>query len=200
VARSELPGPVYSRRLDDALAFVADQFRHRVRKGTRVPYITHLLQVMVTVAEHGGDEDQLLAALLHDYLEDIRDAHRSVLEARFGERVTRMVEALSDSTTHPRPPWEQRKRAYVATLRVAGPDVKLVAAADKLHNAQSVLRDLRIEGPSTFDRFSASREQTLWYYRAVVEALGQGWNHPVQDELSTVVHALCSEAAAPVRA
>ncbi|MFW6050445.1 MAG: HD domain-containing protein [Myxococcota bacterium] len=194
MARSKLTIPLYSTRLDDALVFVADQFRHRVRKGTVVPYLTHLLQVMVTVAEHGGDEDQLVAALLHDYLEDIRGASRSLLAERWGERVAWLVEALSDSTTHPKPPWEQRKRAYVEQLRTAEPAVKLVSAADKLHNAASVLRDLQSAGPAVFERFTASREQTLWYYRAVTEALAHGWAHPLVDELDAVVGRLEHEA------
>lgn len=194
VSHAELP--LYGPRLDQALAFVADQFRHRVRKGTAVPYLTHLLQVMVMVAEHGGDEDQLLAALLHDYLEDIRGASRDLIAERWGERVASMVEELSDSTTHPRPPWTVRKRAYIERLRDAHPAVKLVGAADKLHNARSVLDGLRRMGSAVFDRFSASREQTLWYYRAVADALATGWEHALLDELLRVVDALEREAAA----
>ncbi|MFW5924794.1 MAG: HD domain-containing protein [Myxococcota bacterium] len=192
---SELPRPLYSERLDEALGFVADQFRYRIRKGTEVPYVTHLLQVMVTVAEHGGDEDQLLAALLHDYLEDIRGADRSLLAERWGERVTELVEALSDSAGHPRPSWEARKHAFVARIGAASPDVKLISAADKLHNAQSVLRDLRRVGAPVFDRFTASPTQTLWYYRAITDALGRGWAHPLLEELRAVVTELEQEAA-----
>lgn len=192
---SQRPGPLYSERLDEALAFVADQFRYRIRKGTEVPYVTHLLQVMVTVAEHGGDEDQLLAALLHDYLEDIRGASRSLLAERWGERVTELVEALSDSVGHPRPSWEARKHAFVARIGAAPADVKLISAADKLHNARSVLRDLRRVGAPVFDRFTASPAQTLWYYRAITDALGRDWAHPLLEELRAVVTELEQEAA-----
>ncbi len=180
----------YSVRVDEALAFVADEFRQKTRKGTDVPYLAHLLQVMVTVAEHGGDEEQLLAALLHDYLEDITDASAEVLERRFGARVRRLVEALSDSTSQPKPPWEERKQAYLARLRTESPDVKLVSAADKLHNATSVRRDYIAVGEAVFDRFTATREQTLWYYREVVDALGVGWSHPLLDELRIEVETL----------
>jgi GTP pyrophosphokinase len=145
---------------------------------------------MVLVAEHGGDEDQIVAALLHDYLEDIPGASASEIEARFGARVRRMVEALSDATTQPKPPWEERKKSYLAKLRGEPHDVKLISAADKLHNAQSVRRDFLVVGEAVFGRFTASRDQTLWYYRSVVEALGEGWSHPLLDRLRDEVDAL----------
>ena len=84
--------------MDEALAFVAAAFRHHIRKGSGAPYLSHLLQVAATVAEHGGDEEQIVAALCHDYLEDIRGAQRDELARRFGDRVARLVEGLSDST------------------------------------------------------------------------------------------------------
>ncbi len=173
----------YSPRLDDALAFAADAFRHRVRKGTEVPYLTHLLQVMVHVAEHGGDEDQLIAALLHDWIEDIPGADRAVLEARFGPRVADFVVALSDCFGHPKPPWEERKRDYIAKLATEPPELKLISAADKLHNARSMVRDLNAIGDTLWGRFTGNREQTLWYYREVLAALETGWSHPLLDEL-----------------
>jgi (p)ppGpp synthase/HD superfamily hydrolase len=187
--RSELPQPLYGPRVADALAFAANAFASRARKGSGVPYLTHLLQVMVTVGEHGGDEDQMIAAVLHDYLEDIAGATAAELEERFGERVTRLVIHLSDSTTAQptKPPWEERKRAYVEMLRTEGPELKLISAADKLHNATSIVRDFERLGPSVFDRFTASRDQTLWYYRAVLLALSHDFEHPVVEELRAVV-------------
>lgn len=182
------PGPsCYSPRLDDALALATDAFRHVVRKGSGVPYLTHLLQVMVTVGEHGGDEDQMIAAVLHDYLEDIEGATRDGLEARFGARVGGFVEALSDTVVRPKPPWKERKLAYIEVLRGKSADLKLVSAADKHHNASSILRDHGRVGDAVFERFTASKEQTLWYYRAVTAALGDGWSHPLHDELCEVV-------------
>lgn len=186
---------LYGERVADALAFAAEAFAARSRKGTTIPYLTHLLQVMVTVGENGGDEEQMIAAVLHDYLEDIRDATRDELEARYGARVATYVEKLNNSTTHPKPPWEARKRAYIAMLREEAPDLKLISVADKLHNATSIVRDFERHGESVFARFSASRDQTLWYYRAVVDALATGFDHPVVDELRATVarmHALAS--------
>lgn len=193
VRRSEAPGPCYSERLDEALRFAAEQFRFRVRKGSGVPYVTHLLQVCCTVGEFGGDEDQMIAAALHDYLEDIEGAKRELLVARFGERVARLVVGLSDSTTHPRPSWAERKERYIERLRREPPELKLISAADKLHNAQSILRDQVQMGDEVFERFSAEKAQTLWYYRAVVDALADGWDHVLVTELDALVdrmHAL----------
>lgn len=185
--RSEAPGPLYSERLDEALRFAAEQFRFRVRKGSGVPYVTHLLQVCCTVGEHGGDEDQMVAAVLHDYLEDVHGATVDELVTRFGPRVARLVSALSDSTTQPKPPWPERKQRYVAQLRVETPELKLISAADKLHNALCIVRDQRIMGDEVFERFSADKDQTLWYYRAVVDALGHRWEHVLLDELNDQV-------------
>ncbi|MCA9616206.1 MAG: HD domain-containing protein [Myxococcales bacterium] len=189
------PEPQYTARLDKALALAADAFRTHVRKGNGVPYLTHLLQVMVTVGEHGGDEDQMIAALLHDYLEDVEDADADALERQFGARVRRMVEALSDTTEHPKPPWEERKTRYLAHLASEPHEVKLVSAADKLHNARSTLRDVQREGDSTWSRFNASKEQSLWYYRSLVDALAEGWEHPLVEELRGVVEALHGASA-----
>lgn len=184
--------PRYSRKLDEALALAADAFRPRVRKQTEIPYLFHLLQVSVTVAEHGGDEEQLIAALLHDYLEDIDGANAEELEGRFGPRVTRLVLALSDAVASEgeKPPWEGRKRAYLDRVATEPPEVKLICAADKLHNARSIHRDLRSVGEQVWDRFKPSREQTLWYYRELVLRLGQDWNHPLLEELRREVQAL----------
>jgi (p)ppGpp synthase/HD superfamily hydrolase len=187
--------PLYSSRLDDALAFAADAFRGKRRKGSDVPYLTHLLQVMVFVGENGGDEDQMIAAVLHDYLEDITGASRELLATRFGERVATMVEALSDSTSSakPKPAWEARKQAYLARLRDEPADVKLISVADKLHNARSIRRDLRVIGPEVWKRFTGTPEQTLWYYREVVAALGTGWTHVLLDDLRAEVVGLAAD-------
>jgi len=185
---------LYEPRLDEAVAFALDAFRARRRKGTDIPYVTHLLQVMVTVGENGGDEDQLIAAVLHDWLEDIDGADAALLEARWGPRVRSMVVALSDSATHPKPPWKARKLAYLAHLSTALPEVKLVSAADKLHNCRSIRRDLRTVGDAVWSRFSVPREETLWYYGAVVSALAAGWTHRLLDELRYEVDSLRTEA------
>ena len=183
----------YSPRLDEAVGFALDQFRGRVRKGTAIPYVTHLLQVLVLVGEHGGDEDQMIAAVLHDWLEDIEGAHPDELERRFGPRVTRLVTGLSDSVTHPKPPWRPRKEGYLSRLATAPAELKLISAADKLHNTSSIRRDLRVHGPAVWDRFTAGREGTLWYYGAVTVALATDWDHPLLGALRVEVAGLHAE-------
>ena len=186
--------PAYSTRLDDALALAADSFRGVRRKGTAIPYLTHLLQVMVTVGENGGDEDQLIAAVLHDYLEDIEGSSAQQLAQRFGPRVASLVADLSDTELRPKPPWRERKEAYLARLEGKPADLKLISCADKLHNAECILRDLRSVGPAVWDRFSAPMEGTLWYYRELLKALGTGWSSPLLQRLENTVRTLHLEA------
>lgn len=184
----------YSTRLDEAVALAVDSFRDVVRKGSGVPYITHLFAVMVTVGEYGGDEDQMIAAVLHDWLEDIDGSDPEYLRARFGDRVMQMVLALSDTTVRPKPPWRERKERYLAHLAMEPAEVKLISAADKLHNCRTTRRDVRRGGVSTFSRFNGGRDGTLWYFRQVVDRLGVGWTHPVLDELREEVEGLWRDA------
>ena len=185
----------YSTRFDDAVAFALDAFRAIRRKGTDTAYVTHLLAVTALVGEAGGDEEQLMAAVLHDVLEDVPTVDAAALRSRFGERVARLVEALSDTTETPKPPWRPRKEAYLAHLRGQPAEVKLISAADTLHNATTLVRDLRADGVATFARFSGGREGTLWYYSAVHAALADGWSHWLVDELGAAVDAMHAAAA-----
>ena len=187
-------------RFAEALAFTARAFSHKVRKGSGVPYVVHLLYVTSLVGEAGGDEDQLIASLLHDYLEDIQGAQVSELQERFGERVARLVLSLSDTTVHPKPPWLERKLGYLRHLVEEAPEVKLISAADKLHNCSSIVRDYRVVGEDIFERFNAKRAGTLWYYRSVVTALSHNWSHWLVDDLRASVmelHAICGERLPP---
>lgn len=184
----------YTPRLDAAVAMALDAFRGRARKGTSIPYITHLLQVLVTVGEYGGDEDQLCAAVLHDWLEDIEGARVEVLTERFGATVAGYVVRLSDSTTHPKPPWRERKERYLAQLRTEPPELKLISAADKLHNCQSIRRDHAEVGDALWRRFTGGRDGTLWYYESVADALADGWPHPLAARLRAEVAAMVAEA------
>jgi (p)ppGpp synthase/HD superfamily hydrolase len=176
---------MYSDRFDAAVAWAVDAFRPIVRKGTQIPYITHLFTVASLVGEGGGDEEQLCAAILHDAVEDIPGCTPAFLAERFGPRVSRLVVALSDSVDeHPKLAWKPRKDRYLAALCHEPPEVKLISAADKLHNARSLRLDLMRHGKSTLDRFSGGHEGTLWYHRAVVGSLAaDGWDHWLLDEL-----------------
>lgn len=187
-------GAAYSTKFDEAVALAVSAFRPVSRKSTGVPYITHLFAVTAIVGEYGGDEGQMIAALLHDYLEDIHGSSEEQLRVQFGDRVADMVVALSDTVVRPKPPWKDRKEKYLAVLADKHPDVKLISAADKLHNCGSIRRDLAENGPIIFERFRGRRDGTLWYYRRCVELLGDGWQHPLLEVLKVSVDGLLEEA------
>lgn len=156
----------------DAVAFAATVHADDRRKGHDVPYLTHLLAVASLVLEDGGDEDAAVGALLHDVVEDHGVEHLEEIEARFGTSVREVVSGCSDSFDvdgAEKQPWEVRKRAYVAHLRDGGVDRRtlLVSCADKLHNARSLVADLRLEGVGALGRFNAEPSQILWYYDAL---------------------------------
>ena len=146
------------------------------------------MSVAGLVLEAGGDEDQAIAALLHDVVEDC--GGKPMLEEvnkRFGERVARIVDGCTDAYTIPKPPWKQRKLDYLELLRKADDDIRLVSAADKLHNVRAILMDYRTEGDSVWARFSGGREGTVWYYRAVLDILLEGRPNRLIRELERAV-------------
>ncbi len=158
----------FRRATDLALELHADQRRKR----SPVPYAAHLFSVAALAMEHGGDEDEAIAALLHDAVEDQGGLEtRARIAAEFGERVAAIVDGctdgIPDEETGERGPWRERKEAYVEHLKDCDLSVLLVANCDKLHNARSILSDQHEEGDAVFDRFSAAKEETLWFYRAV---------------------------------
>jgi GTP pyrophosphokinase len=158
----------------EALTYGFDAHWGHARKGTRIPYMSHLLAVAALVLEDGGNEtDAIVAALLHDAVEDSGGAARLTdIRRRFGSDVADIVEACSDTDIIPKPPWRERKEAHLAHLRAAPPRVLRVAAADKLHNLRAILRDYRIHGEALWPRFNASRGDILWYYRQMLALLG----------------------------
>ncbi|HEY7667818.1 MAG TPA: HD domain-containing protein [Actinomycetota bacterium] len=185
-----MPDTQLGPRFDDALVYASDLHRSQPRKGGHVPYVSHLLGVTSLVIEEGGTETQAIAALLHDAVEDQGGLPRlEEIRARFGDDVADIVLACTDSTEDPKPPWRVRKEAYVAHLPVARPDALLVSVADKVHNARSILLDLRSDGVGMFDRFTGGREGTLWYYRTLVGTYRgiEGFRSRLIDELDRVV-------------
>jgi (p)ppGpp synthase/HD superfamily hydrolase len=179
---------ILSARFEDALVWAVQLHSGQVRKGTPVPYISHLLGVASIALQYGADEDEAIAALLHDAAEDqggeptLREIKR-----RFGSRVAEIVAGCTDSTAVPKPPWRERKESYLARLPHASASVRLVSAADKLHNARTILSDHCVFGEALWDRFQGRREGTLWYYRALVEAYRAAGTMPLIEELDHVV-------------
>lgn len=165
--------PAYSDRYVAALGDAAARHRTQRRKGSGVPYVAHLLAVGALVWEDGGDEEEAIAALLHDAVEDT--GGRPVLDEigdAYGERVAHLVAACTDAWSQPKPPWRERKEAHLAGLRdEPDPGALRVFAADKVHNATAIVADAAEVGARVWDRFTADRDETLWYYRAAHELL-----------------------------
>lgn len=177
---------VLSERFDEVLRFASIIHRGQTRKGSAAPFITHPLAVCALVGEHGGDEEQMIAALLHDALEH-EGTTREEIQRRFGDRVAAMVEACTDWVPGTELSWRQQKERYLAQLHAAGTDVRLIAVIDKLHNLASILADLRAVGPKVWRRFSADPQEVCWYFRTAVETLRAGWQHPLLEDLERAV-------------
>lgn len=183
--------PMLSRRFDKALVYARKLHRKQLRKGTDIPYVSHLLAVTAIVLEHGGTEDEAIAALLHDAVEDQGGSEtREAIRKRFGEDVAAIVDGCSDADTLPKPPWCERKSAYIAHLGKAPRSVRLVSAADKLHNARAILADYREIGEPLWKRFNGGRDGTLWYYRALADEFQLVEPNSLSQELDRTVKEL----------
>ncbi len=180
--------PKLTSRFEKALIFAAQIHARQTRKSSQTPYIAHLMSVCGLVLETGGDEDTAIAALLHDAVED-QGGHQTLEEIRklFGNQVAEIVDLCSDAYTIPKPPWHTRKETYLAHLSEATPAARLVSMADKLHNARSILRDLRTDGDQLWDKFNGGKDGTLWYYRSLVKIFQELDNNYLVDELGRVV-------------
>ncbi len=177
-----------AQRYGKALAYAAEKHAGQKRKGTRIPYISHPMAVASLVLEYGGGEDEVIAALLHDVPEDC--GGQEVLDEirqKFGMGAAAIVEGCTDTLETPKPKWRPRKEAHIGHLQTAHRSVRLVAAADKLHNARSILRDYRSVGEKVWERFAAPKEEVLWYYGAVTRALAAKGSNPLVEELDRTV-------------
>ncbi|MBI4860705.1 MAG: HD domain-containing protein [Candidatus Riflebacteria bacterium] len=182
---------MFTRRLDQAFSLAHELHQRQYRKGTRIPYVAHLMAVAALVAEGGGTEEQVIAALLHDAVEDQGGEETARRIAReFGPEVARIVESTSDSTVADpaaKASWKERKVEHLRHLRAAPPDVRLVCAADKVHNARSIVAELLVHGAGALERFKGKVDGTLWYYAEAARVLGEGWEHPLLGELEQLV-------------
>ena len=194
---------VLTDRFDRALLYATHVHGGQVRKGTPIPYIAHLLAVAATVLEYDGSEDMAIAALLHDAVEDQGGEPRlSDIRNRFGDRVADIVRSCSDTVVNSsagqqKEDWHTRKKRYVEHLNLVDQDTLLVSLSDKIHNARSILRDLRKPeiGKAVWDRFKNSRKDTLWYYRELAKSFqkrlkDQSAKMQLADELSEIVDVL----------
>ena len=186
-------------RFNQALALATEAHKGQVRKGTEnahglaVPYITHPVAVAALVVRYGGDQDQAIAGLLHDVLEDGGPHWAEPIEAKFGERVLSIVRACTDGVpdaTGKKPPWKERKVAYIAHLSNSTDESLLVSGCDKLHNLTCIVDDLREIGDTVFDRFTASKEQTIWYYTELAAVLAGRVPAPLDSAIQSALKGL----------
>lgn len=154
-------------RLHQATAFVLHHHATQTRKGSTIPYVSHLLQVSGAVLEYGGSTNQAIAALCHDTIEDC-EVTRAQLALEFGEEVAQIVvdctDTLPGDTPQKKSDWKTRKDAYLDHLAQADGKSVLVAACDKIHNLSCIVSDVRAHGTRYLDRFSSTPEQQLWYF------------------------------------
>ncbi|MEG4072254.1 HD domain-containing protein [Microcoleus sp. Pol14C2] len=179
---------ILSNRFSEALTYAAELHATQLRKGSGVPYIAHLLGTASIALEYGANEDEAIAALLHDAIEDRGGATtREAIRRRFGDTVTAIVDGCTESDETPKPPWRQRKQAYIDRISTASGSVRLVSAADKLYNVRSILKDSRQLGDTVWEPFKGGKDGSLWYYNSLVKAFCQAESTPIVEELARTV-------------
>ncbi len=184
-------------RFEQALVFVTRLHADQRRKSSGAPYLAHLLAVTAIALEHGADEETAIAALLHDAVEDQGGPPtRAEIARQFGDRVAVIVDGCTDTDQHPKPPWRARKEAYVGRLAHEPAEVRLISAADKLHNLRDLTAALRSHGDSVWRDFRGGREGTLWYHQAVLTALHGRVPAGLWDQLAQAVGELKGLAGA----
>ena len=152
-----------------ALEYALKAHAHHLRKGGDIPYFSHVIGVSSLVLEYNGDEDQAIAGLLHDIIEDCGIEHKPVIQEKFGDAVLQMVMDCTDSITSTKPEWKTRKEAYIASLDDKADASLLVSCCDKLHNARAIERDYAAIGEPLWDRFNAEKSEIGWYYGSMTE-------------------------------
>lgn len=179
---------VLTHRYRDALHLSFELHAGQNRKGTTIPYLSHLLAVSGIALEYGATEDEAIAALLHDAAEDAGGRRTlELIRTKFGDDVAAIVDGCTDTYESPKPPWKARKEAYIAHVSTASPSVRLVSASDKLHNARAIVADLRAYGDAVWDRFTGTPAETKWYYRSLVIAFSAHGRTPLVEELDRII-------------
>lgn len=183
--------PILTHRFDEAFAYAHEIHDTQTRKGTPVPYLGHLMGVASIVLDDGGSEDEAIAALLHDAAEDA-GGHARVddIRSRFGGAVAKIVEDCTDSWTGQKEPWAERKQKYANHARTLDASSLRVSAADKVHNAYAILRDLRNEGEKVWERFNASADDVVAYYRSLVRSFREAGGGRLVEELERIVRGI----------
>jgi len=188
----------YSDVINHAFAFAAKHHDRQVRKGTKLPYLTHPANVAVILTRYGRDNDTIVAGILHDVIEDcVRDGYtRAMLEQRIGDKFGAKVLDTVLGVTYRRQDddgvelsSEERKTDYLNRLSTASESARWVCAADKIHNASSIISDLRrtVDSTSVWNRFGGGKSATAGWYRRVYDRLREiGFDAPIMSELDQV--------------
>lgn len=185
---------VLTSRFDEAFKYAHEIHRSQTRKGNSSPYVGHLMGVASIVLDDGGTEDEAIAALLHDAAEDHGGRERlEDIRSRFGGGVAKIVEDCTDSWETPKRPWTDRKREYIEHARTLESGSLRVAAADKVHNAYAILRDLRNVGDEVWARFNAPADDVIAYYEGLVRAMRESGGGRLVDELDRIVKGIQRE-------
>ena len=167
-----------SEKFEEALVYATQAHGNQMRKKTGIPFVAHILGVTAIALEYGASETEAISALLHDTVEDCGGADRlRDIREKFGDDVAGIVDGCTDTYETPKPPWLERKRAYIEHLKDSDSPTRLVSASDKLHNTRAILAELRRHGTDVFDRFGGKKDGTLWYYRTLVTAFREHGNH-----------------------
>ena len=184
-----------SDRFQTALNLAFELHQNQIRKGSQVPYFSHLMGVSTLVLENGGTENEAIAALLHDAVEDqggLPTLER--IKAEFGDEVADIVDGCTDAYTHPKTDWKARKINYLERLKTASNSVVLVSLSDKVHNSRSILRDLQKEGDTIWDWFKGKKAGTLWYYQSLANIFDESSYSFLKQELRQLVEELITLA------
>jgi GTP pyrophosphokinase len=183
--------PPLTNRFDEAVAYARAVHAEQTRKVTGTPYLGHLIGVSSIVIDDGGNEDEAIAALLHDAAEDFGGRERlEDIRSRFGDAVAKIVEDCTDAWTTPKAPWAERKMKYVEHARTLDRSSLRVSAADKVHNSYAILRGLRTMGERVWERFNAGPDDVLAYYQSLVRAYREAGGGPLVDELERIVRGI----------
>ncbi len=189
-------GPIHlSDRFKKALQAAFEYHKDQERKGSREPYYAHLMSVSALVLENGGSENQAIAALLHDAVEDQGGLPTlEIIKEEFGDEVAEIVDGCTDAYTHPKSPWKGRKTDYLEKMRSESDTILLVSLSDKVHNARSILRDIQKDGDEIWVRFKGGKSGTLWYYQSLANIFDESPFHSLKQEFRQIVEEIITLA------
>ncbi len=184
-----------SERYQAALKMAFELHQNQPRKGSGVPYFAHLISVSALILENGGSENQAIAGLLHDAVEDQGGLETlEKINTKFGEEVAEIVDGCTDAYTQPKPPWEERKLSYLEKLKTKSDSILLVSLSDKVHNARTILRDLQEDGDKVWERFKGNKAGTLWYYQSLANIFDEAPFPALRKELRQLIEEIITLA------